>query len=111
MTIPHHSRRVRRAWAIGLTGVLAAGVTAAIAQTPAEATGCSSPVKYATSSNTIYLLTAQSWTPTAIKAACPAAPLEEVSPKIWELRADLVLNNGATLQLHGSAAGNGDVDV
>jgi poly(beta-D-mannuronate) C5 epimerase len=111
MTIPHRSRRARRAWAIGLTGVLAAGVTAAVAQTPAEAAACTSPVKYASSSNTIYLLTAQAWTPSSIKAACPAAPLEvDTTGHVWELRADLVLNNGATLQLHGSSAG-GDVDV
>ena len=32
--------------------------------------------------------------------------------QIWELRADLVLNNGATLQLHGSESSPaGDVDV
>jgi poly(beta-D-mannuronate) C5 epimerase len=114
MTIPHRSRHARRAWAIGLTGVLAAGVTAVVAQTPAEAAACASPVKYASSSNTIYLLTAQAWTPSSIKAACPAAPLQEVDPahQVWELRADLVLNNGATLQLHGSSAGTpGDVDV
>jgi mannuronan 5-epimerase len=114
MTIPHRSRRARRAWAIGLTGVLAAGVAAAVAQTPAEAAACTSPVKYASSSNTIYLLTAQPWTPSAIKAACPAAPLEQVDPahRVWELRADLVLNNGATLLLHGSTARTpGDVDV
>jgi mannuronan 5-epimerase len=113
MTIPHRSHRARRAWAIGLAGVLAAGVTAAVAQTPAEAAACTSPVKYASTSNTIYLLTAQPWTPSAIKAACPAAPLQEVDPahQIWELRADLVLNNGATLQLHGSTAATpGDVD-
>src|SRR4051794_605608 len=71
MTVPHRSRRARRAWAIGLTGALAAGVTAAVAQTPAEAAACSSPVKYAPTSNTIYLLTAQVWTPSAIKLACP----------------------------------------
>jgi len=110
MTVPHRSRRARRAWAIGLTGTLAAGVTAVVAQSPAQAAACTSPVKYASSSNTIYLLTAQTWTPTAIKAACPAAPLEQVASRVWELRADLVLNNGATLQLHGSSAG-GDVDT
>jgi poly(beta-D-mannuronate) C5 epimerase len=112
MTIPNRTRRARRAWAIGLTGALAAGVTAAVAQTPAEAAACSSPVKYAPTSNTIYLLTAQAWTPSAIKLACPAAPLVQVdaATHTWELSADLVLNNGATLQLHGSSGG-GDVDT
>src|SRR3954468_5841899 len=114
MPIPPRPRRARRACTIGLTGVLVAGVTAAVAQTPAEAAACTSPVKYASSSNTIYLLTTQAWTPSSIKAACPAAPLEEVDPahQVWELRADLVLNNGATLRLHGSSADTpGDVDV
>src|SRR4051794_28522979 len=112
MTNPTRSRRARRAWAIGLTGALAAGVTAAVAQTPAEATACSSPVKYAPTSNMIYLLTAQAWTPTLIKAACPAAPLVQcdAATHTWELSADLVLNYGATLQLHGTSAG-GDVDT
>ena len=110
MTVPLHSRRARRALAIGLTGALAAAVTAVTVQTPAQATGCTSPVKYAPSSNTLYLLTPDVWTPATIRAACAAAPLEELPNHVWELRADLVLNNGATLQLHGSAAG-GDVDT
>jgi poly(beta-D-mannuronate) C5 epimerase len=108
------SRRTRRAWAIGVAGTLAAGVTAAVAQTPAEAAACTSPVKYAPTSNTVYLLTAQTWTPSSIKAACPQAPLEEVDPahQVWELRGDLVVSNGATLALHSSTAATpGDVDV
>jgi mannuronan 5-epimerase len=113
MTIPQRSRRARRAWAVGLTGVLATGVTAAVAQAPAEAAACTSPVKYAGSSNTIYLLTADTFTPSTIKALCPAAPLVEVDQAnhVWELRADLVLNNGATLALHGSKPGAPGVDV
>src|SRR4051794_8134047 len=98
MTTPHTSRRARRAAVAGITGALLAGGTVVMAQAPAEAASCASPVRYATSSNTIYLLTAQAWTPSTIKAACPLAPLVEVDPahRIWELRADLVLNNGAT---------------
>jgi parallel beta-helix repeat protein len=46
-----------------------------------------------------------------IKAALPTAPLDLVDPtnKIWLLRADLVLNDGSGLRLHGDAAG-GDVN-
>src|SRR5205823_8067847 len=65
-------------------------------------------------SNTVYLLTAQRWTLSSIKAACAAAPIDEVDPvnHVWELRADLVLNNGATLALHSpKATVPGDVDV
>jgi mannuronan 5-epimerase len=36
---------------------------------------------------------------TEIKAACAGAPLNQVSPGIWELNADLVLQNGARLVL------------
>ena len=108
------SRRSRRVWALGAAGTLAVGIVAAAAQTPALAVACSSPVKYAASSNTVYLLTAQTWTLSSIKAACSAAPLEQVDPvhHVWELRGDLVLNNGATLALHSTtAAAPGDVDV
>src|SRR3954449_11015635 len=64
-------------------GVIGAG--------PAAATSCTSPVKYSSSSNTIYLLTAQNWPLTSIKAACAAAPVELVDPatKTWELRGNL----------------------
>ena len=90
-------------------------IAAALALTPASpagATACTSPVRYAASSNTIYLVTASTFTPSSIHAACPSAPLTEVDPatNTWELRADLVLQNGATLDLHGSAS-SGDVDT
>lgn len=72
----------------------------------ANAVACSSPVRYAASSNTIYLVAARAYTPADIKAACPAAPLTEVDPAshTWQLDADLVLQNGSTLVLHGPAA-------
>ena len=46
-----------------------------------------------------------------IKAAIPGAPLDLVDPvnNVWLLRANLTVQNGATLVLHGSAVG-GDVN-
>ena len=75
---------------------------------PASATSCTSPVRYASSSNTIYLVTTQAFSLTDIKADCAAAPLTLVDApsKTWELSADLVLQNGATLNLHGGDAGD-----
>jgi parallel beta-helix repeat protein len=75
---------------------------------PAYAVSCTSPVRYATSTNTIYLVTPQVFSPTDIKAACASAPLTLVnaSTKTWELSADLVLQNGATLNLHGGSTGD-----
>lgn len=110
-TLP--SRRRRRALAVGVTATVAAGVTAVVTQAPAEAAACTAPVKYASSSNTIYLLSG-SWTPALIKQNCAAAPIDQVDPvnHVWELRGDLVVTGGATLALHSSKAGTpGDVDV
>lgn len=47
----------------------------------------------------------------ALKAALPQAPLEQVDPArgTWLLSASLLLTNGATLRLHGRRA-SGDVD-
>jgi parallel beta-helix repeat protein len=66
---------------------------------------------YAPNVNTIYVSGGGSATLSNIKAALPGAPLEMVDPtsQIWLLRANLVLQNGSTLVLHGSAAG-GDVN-
>ncbi len=44
-----------------------------------------------------------------IKTALPNAPLTQVAPGIWHLRADLQMENGATLMLHGTKIG-GDVN-
>lgn len=100
-----------------LASVLVAPLIAVIvvAAAPASATACTSPVKYASSSNTIYLLTPQAFTLSDIKAFCPSAPLTlvDASTKTWELSADLVIQNGASLILHGNGAqaGPGDVDT
>src|SRR5919107_4307048 len=94
------------------TSALAAGLTACLAVAalvvgapPAAAATCSAPVRYSTTSDTIYLTSGTAVdTLTEIKAACPGAPLTQVSPKVWQLDADLVLQNGATLNL--AAAGD-----
>jgi parallel beta-helix repeat protein len=94
------------------TSALAAGLTACLAvaalvvgATPAAAAACSAPVRYSTTSDTIYLTSGTAVdTLTEIKAACASAPLAQVAPGIWELNADLVLQNGATLNL--DAAGD-----
>lgn len=44
-----------------------------------------------------------------IKAAVPKAPLEQVAPGVWHLRAELVIENGAKLVLYGTKIG-GDVN-
>jgi poly(beta-D-mannuronate) C5 epimerase len=81
-----------------LAVTLAAGALLAGA-TPAAAATCNAPVRYATTSDTIYLTPGTVDTLTEIKAACPSAPLTQVAPKVWQLDADLVLQNGATLTL------------
>ena len=92
----------------------------AMAATPAGATGtsCTSPVHYAASSNTIYLVAPPAgggaWTPSLIKQTCPIAPLTEVDPvnQVWELSGNLIVQNGMSLNLHASSApGGGDVNT
>ncbi|MEJ3746562.1 right-handed parallel beta-helix repeat-containing protein [Actinomycetes bacterium KLBMP 9797] len=79
----------------------------AVAPTPGYAV-CAASVRYAATTNAIYLTAPQPYTLTAIKQACPSAPLAQVDPagKVWQLNADLVLQNGSTLVLHGGTAGD-----
>ena len=83
---------------------------AATAAAPA-ASACSG-VRYASTSNTIYLNQAKDYTLSSIVAACPKIPLvqTDTAAKTWQLSSDLVLNNGARLSLRGSALG-GDVNT
>lgn len=87
--------------------LLVSGVVALTTATPSYAVACSTPVRYASSSNTLYLVTNQPFTLSDIKSYCPAAPLTLVDPTnlIWELSADLVIQNGAQLVLHGPSLG------
>lgn len=82
-----------------LTATLTAAALVAAAG-PASAGTCNAPVRYSASSDTIYLTPGTTVdTLSEIKTACPSAPLTQVSPKVWQLDADLVLQNGATLNL------------
>lgn len=44
-----------------------------------------------------------------VKTAVPKAPLEQIAPGVWHLRAELVVEKGAKLVLHGTKIG-GDVN-
>jgi poly(beta-D-mannuronate) C5 epimerase len=112
-TAMHHRLIHHHLKSIVSAGALVAPLIAVISATPAYAAACSSPVKYASSSNTIYLVTPQSFTLSDIKRYCAAAPLTLVDPasKTWELSADLVIQNGASLVLHGDNAQAGPGDV
>ncbi len=99
--MPPSNRTIRTTSSIVAGAVVAALL---VATAPADAATCAAPVRYSSSSDTIYL-TAPGPVDTLpeIKAACPAAPLAQVSPGIWELNADLVIQNGATLTLDAAS--------
>jgi parallel beta-helix repeat protein len=93
------SSTIRRA----LIGAVAGGVmlaTVGLTAIPAaQAAGCPDPVlRYASSSNTLYLSAGVADLP-ALKAACPAAPLSTDGAGTWDLGANLVVQNGATLNI------------
>src|SRR5262249_37083829 len=105
-----HSRAPLTRYAAAL--VLSSATLVFANAAPASAVACSSPVRYASSSSTISLVPGQSFPLPATKSYCPAAPLTVVdqASKTWELSADLILQNGSTLNLHGTPA-SGDVDT
>lgn len=77
-----------------------------------EAATCvSSNIRFASSSNTIYVTGSVECTLSNIKSIRPTAPLNVVDApnKIWLLKANLKLEQGARLDLHGGSIG-GDVD-
>ncbi len=102
------------AWTLGIVAATAATATAAtltvVGASPAAAAACSGAVRFAATSNRLYVESG-SQTPSSILALCPGVPLVLVDPanKVWQLNADLQVENGATLALHGTAAG-GDVN-
>jgi len=115
MTPSSPTRRLAGSLAMALIAVLA---TAACQPAPPPPKSCATPVHYSTTSNTIYLVAPNPyggpWTLAAIKVACPLAPLAIVDANslTWELSADLIVQQGLTLQLHGSgAAVPGDVNT
>jgi poly(beta-D-mannuronate) C5 epimerase len=95
--------RVRTTLAAACLAVALVGAGLLATAVPAAAATCNAPVRYSATSDTIYLTSGTS-TLSAIKAACPSAPLTQVTPKVWQLDADLVVQSGATLNL--DAAGD-----
>ncbi len=73
------------------------------------APGFGATFRWAASSYRIYVTGPGSAMLSDIKAALPNAPLTQVAPAVWHLRADLQMENGATLVLHGTRLG-GDVN-
>lgn len=105
--------------AVDPASAAAAAPAAAATTTTATTTARSAPaapsapcegVRYASTTNVIYLTAAKTYTPASIAAACPGAPITKVSGTTWLLSADIVVEPGATLALHGSSAG-GDTDT
>ncbi|GGY11364.1 hypothetical protein GCM10010358_74780 [Streptomyces minutiscleroticus] len=101
-------RRTGRGWTSALcAAALLAGGAVALAP-PAGAAACTGQVRYASSTNTLYL-TAGTNTLSGILELCPNAPLVR-SGATWQLNASVVVQNGATLRLNGTGAG-GDVNT
>ena len=74
--------------------------------TSADAATCALPVRYSATSDTTYLTAPGPVdTLTEIKAACPAAPLVQSSPGVWELNSDLVVQGGADAEPLGRCEG------
>jgi parallel beta-helix repeat protein len=67
--------------------------------------------RYASSSNRIYVENGGTATLTSIRASTPSLPASALvrSGNVWTLNAELRIEDGTTLVLHGSAVG-GDVD-
>jgi mannuronan 5-epimerase len=90
----------RRCRDVGVIAMIAAA--SFVTGTSANAATCALPVRYSATSDTIYLTTSGAVdTLSEIKAACPAAPLVQPSPGVWELNSDLVVQGGARLDLSG----------
>jgi parallel beta-helix repeat protein len=61
--------------------------------------------RWSTGSYRIYITGPGSATLSDVRTAVPKAPLEQVSPGVWHLRANLVVENGARLALYGTKIG------
>jgi len=90
------------------TAIIALTVTTLLAL-PRTAHGVS--FRYASSSNRIYVEDGGTATLSAIKTALPNAPLDLVNTngKVWLLRANLQIEDGSVVVLHGTSAG-GDMN-
>jgi mannuronan 5-epimerase len=100
---PFGCRRCTRAcW--GLVQRLAAGMVMVLVLV-VQAFGAN--VRWASTSNRIYVENGGPVTLSEIKAAAPKAPLDLVDPKnmVWLLRANVWITDGSTLVIHGTAIG------
>jgi mannuronan 5-epimerase len=70
---------------------------------------CAVEIRWAASSHRIYVTGPGMATLSEIKAAQDQVPLDQVASGVWHLRANLVIEEGAQLALHGTGIG-GDVD-
>ena len=91
------------------TAVIPLVLVPVFVSSPAQAATCAAPFRYAGTSNRIYVTGATTpVTLTTIREACPSAPLELVDPasKTWQLNADIQLEGGSVLNLHGGSGGD-----
>ncbi len=66
-------------------------------------------VRWAASSGRVYVEGPGTMTLSDLVAAADGAPIREVSPGIWQVDAEVIVEDGARLELHSRAQG-GDVD-
>lgn len=83
--------------------VMALAVPVASASTTAK---CDSPVRYASSTNTVYVMSGV-MSLSDIAAKCPSAPIKQVDARTrtWQVDANIVIQNGATLRIWGTRKG------
>src|SRR4051794_11453727 len=107
-TQAHGTVRRARRWHVpvfaGAVIPFLVGLSVILPATPAGAVSCTGQVRYAASTNTIYLTSGELNLPDIV-AICPSAPLVQVTTGVWELRANLVLQTGAILHVKGATAG------
>lgn len=99
---------------VAIFGMVVLTVAAVAFMNPesAQAADCTAAnIRWAGSSNNLYISGDVSCTPSQIQAIRPSGPLTLVDPanKIWHLRSNLILQNGAKLVIHGSEVG-GDTE-
>ena len=102
-------------WLIAVGGVAVAAFAMLSEEAQAQTTGrCSAAhVRWASSSNTLYISGPSTCTLTSLRniitSKSPALAQDAANAAIWYLNANLKLESGAKLVLHGTAIG-GDVD-
>jgi parallel beta-helix repeat protein len=114
-TRPLTTRAARLAAASALAVLALSGGTAGATPTPTPTPAPPAPprcaadnVRWAGSSNTLYLTGPVACTLTELDKLVPKAPLDQPSPGVWTLGSNLRLGDGARLDLNGPDVG-GDV--